>query len=586
MTGVCRRVGRPVAFAPVATPIDAGEAGGADYGDLLAALWGVFDPALDALPAAELVEAALTAVQEAFGAPAAALVLSAGGRLGVPEDDPTWALAPRLDVPVHDAGEEVGRLELVLPEGADDAQRLLALRLAATRMGRAVARWRTEHRTARLQQRLRADAHADERLYRVAEVLMGSHELDDVVQYVTDEATALIGAQFGAFFYNVLDERGEWYVLYTIAGVPREAFSRFPMPRNTDVFAPTFGGDGVVCSDDITADPRYGRNAPYHGMPRGHLPVRSYLAVPVKARDGEVLGGLFFGHSDTGVFGAEDERLVVGVAALAALAIENARLHEAAQRELDTSRRAYLERDQVARVLQESLLPNRLPPVAGLDIAARYVPGGGVVGGDFYDLFPLSDGAWYAAIGDVQGKDARAAARTSLVRHAVRLAAVHSDGPAEAMRVVNGAALQEQDADEHRFSTLLLAELVPDADGVAVRMASGGHPPALVLRAAGEVEEVDCRGTLLGVVEDPDVKECRLRLGRGDALVLYTDGLTEARHDGEILGEPAVRERLSRLADRDAAGIAHGLEAAALEWAPDARADDVALLVVRVPAEG
>ena len=125
---------------------------------------------------------------------------------------------------------------------------------------------------------------------------------DKVVQAVTDAATELTTAEFGAFFYNVINEAGESYTLYTISGVPREAFSKFPMPRNTEVFEPTFKGIGVVRSADITKDPRYGHNPPYHGMPPGHLPVRSYLAVPVKGRSGNVIGGLFFGHSEPGRF--------------------------------------------------------------------------------------------------------------------------------------------------------------------------------------------------------------------------------------------------------------------------------------------
>nr|MDQ2647102.1 ATP-binding protein [Myxococcota bacterium] len=142
-------------------------------------------------------------------------------------------------------------------------------------------------------------------------------------------ATALCRAQFGAFFYNVNDpERGR-YMLYTLAGVPREKFAGFPMPRNTAVFGPTFAGAGAVRSDDITKDPRYGKSAPYHGMPAGHLPVRSYLAVPVVSRSGEVHGGLFFGHAETGVFTERDERMLVAIAAHAAVAIDNARLHAA-----------------------------------------------------------------------------------------------------------------------------------------------------------------------------------------------------------------------------------------------------------------
>ena len=127
-------------------------------------------------------------------------------------------------------------------------------------------------------------------------------DLHTLVQSATDAGLQLCGAQFGAFFYNVLNAAGESYLLYTLSGVDREKFSRFPMPRNTAVFAPTFEGTGVVRSGDITKDPRYGHNAPHHGMPQGHLPVRSYLAIPVKAQTGEVLGGLFYGHEDTDVF--------------------------------------------------------------------------------------------------------------------------------------------------------------------------------------------------------------------------------------------------------------------------------------------
>ena len=126
------------------------------------------------------------------------------------------------------------------------------------------------------------NAAVTETLNEVGAVVASDLDRETVVQAVTDAATELTTAEFGAFFYNVVDEAGESYTLYTISGVPREAFSKFPMPRNTAVFEPTFKGTGVVRSADITKDPRYGRNAPYHGMPPGHLPVRSYLAVPVK----------------------------------------------------------------------------------------------------------------------------------------------------------------------------------------------------------------------------------------------------------------------------------------------------------------
>ena len=160
----------------------------------------------------------------------------------------------------------------------------------------------------------------------VGAVIASDLDRDRVVQAVTDAATQLTAAAFGAFFYNVVNDAGESYMLYTISGVPREAFSKFPMPRNTEVFEPTFKGTGVVRSADITKDPRYGHNPPHHGQPPGHLPVRSYLAVPVKGRDGSVIGGLFFGHPDVGRFSEHHERLAVGVASWAAVALENARM--------------------------------------------------------------------------------------------------------------------------------------------------------------------------------------------------------------------------------------------------------------------
>ena len=178
---------------------------------------------------------------------------------------------------------------------------------------------------------IQENAAVTETLNRVGAIVASDLDRSNIVQAVTDAATELTTAEFGAFFYNVADNSGESYTLYTISGVPRELFEHFPMPRNTEVFAPTFKGTGVVRSDDITKDPRYGHNSPYHGMPPGHLPVRSYLAVPVKGRSGDAIGGLFFGHSGIGRFDEHHERLAVGVASWASVALENARLYSTVQ---------------------------------------------------------------------------------------------------------------------------------------------------------------------------------------------------------------------------------------------------------------
>src|SRR4029079_3132318 len=132
--------------------------------------------------------------------------------------------------------------------------------------------------------------------------------------------------------YNVTDPKsGEAYMLYALSGASREAFKHFPNPRATAVLVPHLHGASPVRLDDVTADPRYGKSAPYFGMPPGHLPVRSYLAVPVKGVRGDVLGRVFFGHSKVGVFTEQHERLALGVAAWASVALENARLYAEAQ---------------------------------------------------------------------------------------------------------------------------------------------------------------------------------------------------------------------------------------------------------------
>jgi PAS domain S-box-containing protein len=184
--------------------------------------------------------------------------------------------------------------------------------------------------TERTQLVAEAREHAanTEKLGEVGAAVAATLDRETIVQKVTDIGTELTHAEFGAFFYNVTDPgSGNAYMLYTLSGAPREAFANFPHPRATAIFAPTFYAEGPVRLDDVTQDPRFGRNEPFFGMPPGHLPVRSYLAVSVKGVGGEVLGGLFFGHSRIGMFTAQHERLALGVANWAAVALENARLY-------------------------------------------------------------------------------------------------------------------------------------------------------------------------------------------------------------------------------------------------------------------
>ncbi|HWH94092.1 MAG TPA: SpoIIE family protein phosphatase [Baekduia sp.] len=460
------------------------------------------------------------------------------------------------------------------PTEPDDGDQAL---LASFQQAAALAIDRDRDHGALVRAKRRAEA-----LHRVGKAIASRLDLAEIVQLATDAATELSKASFGAFFYNVIRADGESYMLYTLSGVPRESFERFPMPRNTAIFAPTFNGEGTVRLHDVLADPRYGRSAPYHGMPKGHLPVRSYLAVPVITSDGEVAGGLFFGHPDPGVFDVEAERLVEGIASQAAVAIENARLYADAQREIEARNRAFAERDRVARVLQESLLPSALPAIPGIDVAARYRPCSDGIGGDFYDVFPLPDGRWGVVIGDVCGKGAEAAALTALARHTVRTAAMLHARPGEVLRVLNEALL-EHDPSGTRFCTAIFGLLdVADPSRPRLTMARGGHPPAIVVGADG-VRAIGGGGRLLGAFAELDIDDDVIFLNPGDTILLHTDGLTDVGRDSDVLGAEWVDAVLRRHGGESAAMLVDRLaDGAVALQATAAGRDDIAVLAVGV----
>jgi PAS domain S-box-containing protein len=189
--------------------------------------------------------------------------------------------------------------------------------------------------TEQVRLRRLADQHAanTEKLGEVAQLVASTLDREAIVQKVTDAARELTGAEFGAFLANVRDVSSPSgaFMLYALSGAPKEAFANFPHPRATTMLGLTFRGEGVVRVDDVTQDVRYAQNSPFFGTPPGHPPVRSYLAVPVKRASGDVLGGLFFGHSQRAVFTEEHERLAVNIASWAAVALENAGLYVEAQ---------------------------------------------------------------------------------------------------------------------------------------------------------------------------------------------------------------------------------------------------------------
>jgi signal transduction histidine kinase/CheY-like chemotaxis protein len=261
------------------------------------------------------------------------------------------ATGAKLQLSVRSLGLEVewGAIAAAIPaEPFDAAFQNLALNVAATQVTTAI-------QNARLLASLEAETQSLETLNRTGAALAGELDLQALVQHVTDAAVELTGAEFGAFFYNVIDDSGEKYMLYTLSGASRSEFENFGMPRATAVFQPTFTGE-VVRSDDISRDPRYGKNAPHYGMPPGHLPVCSYLAVPVSSRSGEVLGGLFFGHPEPGRFNRRHEKLMIGIASQAAVALDNAHLFEELQKELGERKRAEAALMELNETLEERVV--------------------------------------------------------------------------------------------------------------------------------------------------------------------------------------------------------------------------------------
>ena len=210
----------------------------------------------------------------------------------------------------------------------------------------------TQYRRA--EEALRDESRVLEILNETGAAIASTLDLEKLVQAVTDAATQLSGARFGAFFYNMTDEHGDAYVLYTLSGLPRESFDRFGQPRATLLFGPTFRGESPIRCDDVLRDPRYGKMSPHHGLPPGHPPVRSFLAAPVVSRAGETIGGLFFGHPDVGVFNERAERIVVSIAAQAAIAIDNARLYDDVRR-VALDRERLFEAERAARADAERI---------------------------------------------------------------------------------------------------------------------------------------------------------------------------------------------------------------------------------------
>jgi serine phosphatase RsbU (regulator of sigma subunit) len=333
--------------------------------------------------------------------------------------------------------------------------------------------------------------------------------------------------------------------------LPRDASA--PMPEAMRTGAPVLLGSRADWLERFPSVP-----------PRGDF--EAFAAVPLMGERGAV-GCLGFGFAAARAFAAADVELLQVVARQGAQALERAALYE--------------QRAHVARTLQHGLLPTELPHVPGLEIATAYHPlgAGDQVGGDFYDVFATGHG-WSAAIGDVCGKGVEAAVVTGMVRHTLRAIELSDHEPAGVLARLNRAVRRHGPGD--RFCSVALVHLSEAAGGFRAEVGNAGHPPPMVCRADGRAEEIDVTGMLLGIADEMQAGSRVCVLEPGDALVLYTDGIVEARRDGELFGYERLAAALEGAAGLPAHEIAERIQAAVADFAPGPAADDRALLVVRV----
>jgi PAS domain S-box-containing protein len=300
------------------------------------------------------------------------------------------------------------------------------------------------------------------------------------------------------------------------------------------------------------------------------LEPRSLMCVPLLAR-GRTIGAITLVSSRPDRrYDREDLLLAEDLAYRCALAADNARL--------------YRGRSEIARVLQRSLLPPHLPEIPGVEVGAEYlsVEETSEVGGDFYDLINTVEDGWVCAIGDVRGKGVEAASVTALARYTIRAVTLKNDRPSEILAALNEAMLRQ--LSEDRFCTAACVRLEPldGSAGVGVDVSRAGHPPPLLVRPEGTVEEVGLSGRALGVFPDAELGDASLRLMPGEALVLYTDGVTEARSSGgDFFSEDRLRRLLSSCAGCDAATLAARIKGVVLDFQEGYPRDDLAILVLR-----
>jgi serine phosphatase RsbU (regulator of sigma subunit) len=410
------------------------------------------------------------------------------------------------------------------------------------------------------ERRARATAeHAEDRLRKlqaVSDAANAASGLDELVERVLPVVRDAVLADGTSFL--LLSEDGRDLRLKGRVGVAEEASEVIAIPL------------GAGASGRIAATGRplvIGEMTPQDVISPALRGRRSYVGVPVRV-GGRVVGVLHASSATPGAFHDDDADFLQTIADSLAATIDRTRLFD--------------QRDRMATALERALLPMSLPHVPGFEIATMYRPSrfGDEVGGDFYDVF--GDGnVWYLAIGDVCGKGPEAAAIMGMTRVALRSLAREDDTRPlpEVLGLLNGFLLESELMGD-RFCTVCVVRLTFSDEGTAVTACLGGHPPPLVVRADGSLDAVGRPGSLLGLFEDISLYEMHAELGRGDAIALFTDGLTELSVENPDEGEAMLRSALVAAAGEEAAGIIKTVERTLLDPRGELR-DDAALVVAK-----
>ena len=303
--------------------------------------------------------------------------------------------------------------------------------------------------------------------------------------------------------------------------------------------------------------------------------ARAWAGFPVRDPHGRVVGALVVADQLPHNWSAREVELLETLAHVAAGEIA-----------LQVALQYGAERADLARTLQESLLPPRLPEIPGLRVAARYVAGGTEteVLGDFYDVFPSVRPSWGMVVGDVCGKGVPAAKSTALARYTLRAEAHRHARPSLILATLNQALL-DWSTEDPRFLSAIYATVRPTSAGASVQISSAGHPLALLRRASGRVQAVGQPGTLLGLLPDPELHDSRALLRPGDSLIFFTDGVTEARSriGRELYGDDRLHDLVAGLGDMSATQTADAIQQAVLAFCGGNVSDDTVVLVLQVP---